>query len=499
MAQGTPLLKIVDVRKSFGITKALKGISLELEHGQILGLIGENGSGKSTLASVIAAVIQKDSGSVFFEGTLFEPKDTIDAAEQGVCILLQEKGTFDYLSVANNIFAGKETLFSKNGILSLRAMHCAAKETLKAIHAEHIQTSAPVIALSFEDQKLVELARAMYSKPKVLLVDETSTALSRNGRSILYQIIREMKRSGNSVVFISHDIDEIMEVCDAVTILRDGNHIDTLQREQFGESRIRSLMVGREMTGNYYRTDMESCKNGDVVLSMKNVYSKELSDISFQLHKGEILGFGGLAESGMHALGSIAAGYKKPDMGAVESKDGREIRNPFQAIEKRIVYMSKNRDCESLMVSSSITDNICLPSYQRLRIGPFIWTGSEKRFVKKLTDELEIKMRDMNQYVLELSGGNKQKVALAKWIGFGADIFIMDCPTRGIDVGVKANIYKLMMDLRSKGKSILLISEELSEVIGMSDRVIILKNGRINGEFIRENKITENLLIDYMI
>jgi ribose transport system ATP-binding protein len=499
MAQGTPLLKIVDVHKSFSITKALKGVSLELEHGQILGLIGENGSGKSTLASVIAAVIQKDSGSVFFKGELFEPKNTIDAAEQGVCILLQEKGTFDYLSVANNIFAGKEALFSKNGILNLHAMNSAAQEALKTIHAEHIQTRVPVIELSFEDQKLVELARAMYSKPKVLLVDETSTALSRNGRSILYQMVREMKQSGNSVVFISHDIDEIMEVCDAVTILRDGNYIDTLHHEQFEESRIRSLMVGREMTGNYYRTDMESCKNSDVVFSMKKVFAKELSDISFQLHKGEILGFGGLAESGMHALGSIAAGYKKPDMGTVESKDGRKISNPLQAIAKSIIYMSKNRDSESLMVSSSITDNICLPSYQKLRKGPFIWPGGEKCFVKKLADELEIKMRDMNQYVLELSGGNKQKVALAKWIGFGAHIFIMDCPTRGIDVGVKANIYKLMMDLRNKGKSIILISEELSEVIGMSDRVIILKKGRINGEFVRESAITENLLIDYMI
>ncbi|PWJ75118.1 sugar ABC transporter ATP-binding protein [Murimonas intestini] len=493
------LLKTEEMYKSFGITKALKGVGIELRRGQILGLIGENGSGKSTLTSIVAAIQPADSGKMYLEGQPYEPSDTMEANEKGICMILQEKGTFDALTVAKNIFVGKENLFCKKGILDNRAMNRAAQEALDAVGADYIRASMPLGALNFEDRKLVEVARAMYMKPKILIVDETTTALSRNGRDILYEIMKKMKKEGKSVIFISHDIDELMEICDTLTILRDGVYIDTLEKEKFDAGMIRKLMVGREVAENYYRSDCESSKNKEVVLSMDHVSARELKDITFELHKGEILGFGGLADCGMHILGSVAFGNIEPDLGRVLAGDGSIIASPRDAMGRKIAYISKNRDQESLMVASSIRDNICCASYNKLSQGPFLWPKAQDAFVDRWAGELEIKMQGLYQYVMELSGGNKQKVALAKWLGFGADIFILDCPTRGIDIGVKSNIYALMEELRSQGKSIILISEELPEVIGMSDRTIILKDGRISGEFKREDGLTETLLIDYMV
>jgi len=493
------LLKVENMYKSFGITKALKGVSIQLRKGQILGLIGENGSGKSTLTSIVAAIQSADEGAMFLEGQPYQPKNSVEANQKGICMILQEKGTFDTLTVAKNIFVGKENLFCKYGMLDNKAMNKAAQEALDSVGADDIKATMPLGKLNFEDRKLVEVARAIYMKPKILVVDETTTALSRNGRNILYNIMKKMKSDGNSVIFISHDIDELMETCDTLTILRDGAYIDTLKEEQFDAANIRRLMVGREVEENYYRNDWESCQNKEVVMSMEHVSAKGLREISFELHKGEILGFGGLADCGIHMLGSVAFGNIEPDLGVVKAGDGTVIGSPRDAMKKKIAYISKNRDQESLMVSSSIKDNICCASYPIIRSGPFLWPKAENEFMNRWADELQIKMQGPGQYVMELSGGNKQKVALAKWLGFGADIFILDCPTRGIDIGVKSNIYSLMEELRAQGKSVILISEELPEIIGMSDRTIILKDGSVNGEFKREDKLTEAFLIDYMV
>lgn len=499
MGQTVPLLQVEHMCKSFGITKALADVSITLNKGEVLGLIGENGSGKSTLTSIVAALQPMDSGTMFLEGQPYKPRNTVEANELGICMILQEKGTFDRITVANNIFVGKENQFIRHGMLDKKAMIKSAQKALKDIGEENIQAGKVLGTLNFEERKLVEVARAMYSNPRLLIIDETTTALSREGRLILYEIMKKMTAEDKSVIFISHDIDEVMEVCDRLIVLRDGKYIDTLTKENFGASVIRKLMVGRELSENYYRADMESCKNEEVVLSVDGITCRELQDVSFKLHKGEILGFGGLGDCGMHLLGNITFGLTEPDLGTVCAGNGDKITSPKTAMKNRIAYISKNRDQETLMLSSSVKDNICLASYPALKNGPFVKPASEKKFVNQWSNELEIKMQDSKQYVMELSGGNKQKVALAKWLGFGADIFILDCPTRGIDIGVKSNIYQLMEELRDQGKSIIMISEELSEVIGMSDRVIILKDGRVSGEFKREEKLTENLLIEYMV
>jgi len=499
MGQQKVLFEARDLYKSFGITKALKGVRLELRSGEILGLIGENGSGKSTLTSIIAGIQPANSGLMYFEGKAFEAKSSVEANQAGISMILQEKSTFDHLSVANNIFIGIEKRFRHAGILDGRRMRREAKKALGEIGADHISPAGMLGNLSFEDGKLVELARAMAMDPQILIIDETTTALSRSGRDILYSIIERMKKEGKSVIFISHDIDEMMEKCDRLTILRDGNYIDTLKKKDYSPQMIRKLMVGREITDNYYRLDMESCKNPEVVLKARSVSAGHLSDVSFVLHKGEILGFGGLADCGMHDIGRLAFGLIPARSGEILNEAGEKITDPAQAMDRKIGYIAKNRDQEALMVNAPIRDNICIASYKKLAKRGCILPGAENQFVDRWAKELEIKMLSGRQYVMELSGGNKQKVALAKWLGFGADIFILDCPTRGIDIGVKTNIYNLMAKLRNEGKSIILISEELPEIIGMSDRVIILKDGKISGEFRREEQLTETKLIDYMV
>ena len=499
MGQQEVLLEARNVYKSFGITKALKGVSLTLKRGEVLGLVGENGSGKSTLTSIIAGIQPPDEGEFFLEGKPFLAKTSTEANDAGICMLLQEKGTFDHLSVANNIFIGGEKRFVKGGLLDGKRMRQEAKNALENIGAGYIPAGVLLATLSFEDGKMVELARAMSCNPQILIVDETTTALSRNGRDILYSLLEKMKEQGKSVIFISHDIDEMMEKCDRLTVLRDGNYIDTLEKSDFTPAKIRKLMVGRDLTDNYYRTDMESCKNPEVVLRADKVTAGHLKNLSFELHKGEILGFGGLADCGTHDVGRIAFGLLKLVGGSVKDKNGNEVKSPRDAMKKKIAYISKDRNLEALMTNAPIRDNICIASYDKLAKAGTILPSSEKSFVKKWSTELEIKMQGEKQYVSELSGGNKQKVALAKWLGFGADIFVLDCPTRGIDIGVKTNIYNLMVKLREEGKSIILISEELPEVIGMSDRVIILKDGEISGCFNREEGLTETYLIDYMV
>lgn len=499
MSENNLLFTAEHISKSFGVTKALVDVKLELKKGEVLGLVGENGSGKSTLTTILSAVQCADTGTMSFEGKLYAPRSSVEANELGICMILQENGTFGQLSVAKNIFIGREQLFAKKGIVSNRKMNQEARKALDRIHAEHISEKVLVSSLNFEDKKLVELARAMWTEPKILVADETTTALSRVGRSILYGIMERMKEEGKSVIFISHDLEELMERCDRLMVLRDGHYIVSLERAEYEENRIKSLMVGRKTGDNYYRTDLESCKNEEVVLQVGNVSTEFAKDISFSLHRGEILGFGGLADCGIHEIGRIAYGLVEPEHGAVTMADGSLIENPRRAMANKIGYMSKNRDKESLMLASSIRENICLASYKKLRKMGFVWPREEKRFSSKLSDELEIKMRDSSQFVLELSGGNKQKVVIAKWLGFGADILILDCPTRGIDIGVKANIYSLMSELRQQGISMILISEELPELIGMSDRILIMKDGCINGEFKREDNLSETKLIEYMV
>lgn len=493
------LFRAEKICKSFGSTHALINVDMTVSPGEIRGLIGENGSGKSTLSSIVAGMQKANKGKLYLNGEEYNPGGTIEAIDNGVSMVVQEQGTINKITVAANIFFGREDIFVKHGILNVKRMNREAGQILQEIGAEHIQPSALIDSLTFEDRKLVELARALYTKPKLWIIDETTTALTVNGREILYKLMRKLRGEGGSILFISHDIDEVMKMCDSLTVLRDGVMTATLDKKDFNSDKIKQLMIGREISGHYYREDTESSYGEEVVLEAKEVSFGILKNITLQLHSQEILGIGGLSDCGMHDIGKILFGLLKPEKGEV-LKDGKQkINSSSWAVANGIAYVSKNRDRESLMPIGSIKDNICLPSLKDLAHCKIISKKSEKKLAENWSKVLEVKSTSIKKYCNTLSGGNKQKVVLAKWLAKGSDILILDCPTRGIDIGTKASIYHLVEELKKQGKSIVLISEELSELIGMSDRIFILKDGIVSGEFSRSDGLTEAKLIQKMI
>jgi len=494
------LLTAVGIVKSFGQTKALQGVDLHLLPGEVRGLIGENGSGKSTLCTIISGVFGCDSGEMFLNGEPYLPEGMIDGQSKGVAMIVQEMGTIPGIGIADNIFIGKENRFMKGGLVNRRKMTLAAKEVLHGIGVTDIDPGNNIDELNFEDRKLIEIARAIYDEPKVLIVDETTTALSQRGRDIVHALCRKLSVEGKGVLFISHDLDEVMDICTALTVLRDGVLIGTLNKAEMEPGLIKSMMVGRELVGDYYRSDSDGSYGEKVVLHFDGISDgRSLHGVSLDLHEGEILGLGGLTNCGMHEVGRIAFGIEKPILGKVTAADGFEISQPSAATKRNIGYISKNRDQESLMITATVAENIALPSLQALTKGGLLTKKNERRLAQEQRETLSIKCEDVDQIVRFLSGGNKQKVVFGRWIGKKSRILILDCPTRGVDIGVKQAMYQLIYKLKTEGCSILLISEELPELIGMSDRILIMKDGRISAEFMRGTNVTEHNIIEYMI
>lgn len=497
-----PILRMNHIYKQFGSVVALNHVDLEVFPGEIRGLIGENGSGKSTISSIASGMQKATKGEMFFHNKPWMPETMIDALNKGIGMIVQESGTVSGITVAENIFMGELKQFrNKAGLIRRKLMNDAATEALKKIGVDSIRGEMPLDALDFQSRKLVEIAKVVMKNPDILVIDETSTALSQDGRTLMYRLIKKLRDEGKAVLFISHDLEEIMEICDTLTVLRDGNIITTFTKDAFDANAIRTSMIGRELKGEYYRSDFTpSCKE-DVALEMKQAcYKDELKNVSMKLHKGEILGVGGLSSCGMHALGQALFGAISLEAGTVCDGNGTEVTNPHKAINMGIGYVSKDRDVESLCLSASIRDNIAITGMDQFAIAKHVIVrGKEKKYVQKQISDLSIKCSDMDQLTSQLSGGNKQKVVFGKWIGCGSEILILDCPTRGVDIGVKQAMYQLMMQLKKEGKAILMISEELPELLGMSDRILIMKDGAIQKEFERSAELTDGDIISYMI
>ena len=494
------LLKAEHIDKRFGITHAVNDVSLDINAGEIRALIGENGSGKSTFCQMLCGIYTIGGGTFTLDGQVMNVRNQVEANDMGVSIIVQEMGTLSGLSVAENIFLGHEEPFMHWGIKDTRAMIREAQKLLDDYGFGKIRAGAMIDSYNFEDRKLVEIVKATYMKPKILIVDETTTALSQNGRLELYKIMDAVRNDGRSVIFISHDLAEILSHSDTITVLRDGEYIDTVNAKEIDEDGLRKLMVGRDIGTAYYRTDYGTKISDEVVLSVKNVsVPGQIENVSFELHRGEILGFGGLSECGMHEAGKAVFGASWDRTGSVTLADGTPINDIPTAIRKSIAYASKDRDNESVILAESIRNNIILPSIDDLAEKHLLWGGKLNKFAQKYADQMQTKMQGINQFVSDLSGGNKQKVVLARWIGKGSDILVLDSPTRGIDVKVKQAIYALMSELRAQGKSIIMISEEIPELLGMSDRILIMKDGKINGEFLRSESLSEEDLIAKMV
>ena len=389
--------------------------------------------------------------------------------------------------------------------VSRKKLNKYAQHALAKIGVTHINAAAPCGMYDMQDRKLIEIAKCLNKNPEIFIVDETTTALSETGRNILYKLMNDLKEQGKSVLFVSHDLEEIMEKCDTLTVLRDGNIVANLDKAkgEFDPDVIRKAMIGRELKGDYYRADYDVNYGEEVVLKMVDgIEGKQLRHVNVELHKGEILGIGGLSECGMHTLGKALFGNIKMEGGYVYTGENlnKLVTNEVVAMNNHIGYLPKNRDTEGLAQNDSIFSNIAIASVNKLaKLKTFIFKGSEKKVVSKEVRDLSIKCNSPSDLVSSLSGGNKQKVSLAKWIGNDSEILILDCPTRGVDIGVKQFIYQLMCKMKKDGKSIIMISEELPELIGMSDRILIMKDGVVAKEFMRSKDLTQEQIVQYMI
>ena len=500
---GEKILEIRGLNKYFGPTHANVDIDLDLERGEIRGIIGENGSGKSTLLSQIAGLYGSDSGTMKLKGEPYHPSSPLDANAHGISMVLQELGVIGSLPASVNVFLGHTGKFSKLGVVNLKKMQEAAYAEFDKWGLPRVPLNSTMDGTGIETRKMVELARALSNDPDILILDEVTQSLSLNNRNKLYELIKKFKELDRSILLITHDIEEMVAITDTITVLRDGEVIGTVKSSEVTPSDIRNMMVGREMAGDYYRSDNTPSYSDEVILRAEDLSDVDgnISNVSFEVHAGEILGFAGLSDSGIHTVGEVIYGLTKTKGGKVTLvRQNMEIKNATQALQNYTAYVPKDRDNQALMIKATIMDNFALPSATEMR-GPMGYLSPAKirKLANEMKDKLSVRSNDIVQPMDALSGGNKQKVNLGRWLAKDLQLLILDCPTRGVDVGVKAYIYNLMKEAKKQGVAMVLISDELAEVLGMADRLVVMKDGKVKKVIRRDEDFTEHSVIEVMI
>ena len=498
------LLKIEHLHKRFGITHANNDICMTLNRGEIRSLAGENGSGKSTLTSIISGMQPFDEGSMMLNGKEYRPQSPIEANACKVAMVVQELGVITTMTGAMNIFLGKTDQFRTAGFINTRKMVKEAQAIFDKWEIAKVPLDIPCAHLTMEQRKLIELARALYAEPDLLILDEITQSLSQDTRQVIYRLKDRFKKENRSMIIISHDLEETVEISDSVTVLRDGEVVTTLEKEQISADNLKQLMVGRKIEGDYYRVDNSADYKEEVLLEVKNLSlsNGSLSDITFELHKGEILGVCGLSDAGIHTLGSALFGiYEGRRSGSVrDCIAGQELKTPQDMMKCKGAYLSKNRDEEGLMLRDTIMNNMYIPSAKELS-GPMGYTRKADivRLAQKAYDDFDVKATGIRQPIGRLSGGNKQKINLGRWLTKDLNYAILDCPTRGVDIGVKAYIYDVLKKQKEKGIGCILITDELTEAIGMADRILIMKDGKTAGFIERGTDFNESTIIEVML
>jgi rhamnose transport system ATP-binding protein len=473
---------------------------LSFELGHIHALVGENGAGKSTLVSIIAGIQRPTSGRMTLLGTSYAPHDVLDARRLGVDIVVQEPGLIDPMSVEENLVLGREQLYAPLILFDPRRRRQLAQKAM-AMLPRPINLTVPARTLSLEEQKLVELARALSQGPRVLIVDEMSASLSQRGVHDLFTMLRAYVSDGNLVIYISHHLEEVFELCDRVTVMKDGELVRTLNVRDTNEDELSTLMVGRATRQVMYRSADDAPPAGEVILRVSGLtLSGRYRDVSFDLHRGEILGIGGLMNCGSESVALTLFGALTSDSGMVELAGRRvSFRRPTRAIRAGVGYLPADRDRDGLILNVSIDRNVALVALRWLARLGLLPPRAEARVARRFIDELNIVCRSGKEPPLNLSGGNRQKVVLAKWLVRENTVLILHNPTRGVDVSGKAEINALIAELARRGLAILLISDELPELIGMSDTIIIMRRGEISWRTSRDQNPTEEQLIGPML
>ena len=475
------ILEMKDIHKSFSGVKALSGITLRLKKQEILGLCGENGAGKSTLMKILSGIYEKDSGTIEYFGKQLEVNSPKEAEEKGISIVHQELNLMNHLTVAQNIFIGHEPLNSI-GLIDDNLMIKKAKSIFKGMNVD-INPSDKIGSLTVGKQQLVEIAKALIHNSKILILDEPTAALTDAETKELFRIIKDLQLTGVSIVYISHRLEELFIISDRITVIRDGEYIDTKLTKETNKDEIVNLMVGRVIYETP-KTESKVPKETKEILRVENLTVQGIvKDISFSLKEGEILGFAGLMGAGRTEIARAIFGADKFDSGKI-FVNGKQvyIKSPVDAIKNGIGYLSEDRKRYGLALGLSVSDNMMMGNYNKFSHFLMVQKKDINKTAKEEVKSLNIKTPSINQLVKNLSGGNQQKVVIANWLIKECKILIFDEPTRGIDVGARSEIYSLMERLVSMGKSIIMISSDLVEVLRMSDRILIMSEGKKTGE-----------------
>lgn len=484
------ILEMSNVSKRFPGVVALNNVSLNVKRGEILALVGENGAGKSTLIKILAGVYSKDAGAITFDGQRVEICSPDHSQQLGISLIFQELNLFPNLSVAENIFIGREK--RQGGFMDYTQTKKQAWSLMQRVGL-NCDPETLVSNLPVSQRQMVEVAKALSLQAKLIIMDEPTSSLTERETRLLFRIIRNLKAAGVSVIFISHRLNEIFEVADRVHVLRDGVNAGEIERTDLTEEKMIRLMVGRELKNIYPKVDATI---GEEVLKVKNLTAPGLlKKVSFQLKKGEILGVAGLVGAGRTELMRAIFGLDPFSSGEIHI-NGRRVRinSPEEAIKEGIAFVTEDRRLQGLIMGMSVRENGSLVALKQLHRWGFLKFRAENSLVKEYLQKLRIKTPSMETKVATLSGGNQQKVVLAKWLAIHPQILILDEPTRGIDVGAKAEIHRIISDLAGQGVGIIMISSELPEVLGMSDRILVMHEGRITGTLNREEATQEKIM-----
>ncbi|WP_373285939.1 sugar ABC transporter ATP-binding protein [Marinithermofilum abyssi] len=480
-----------NITKEFPGVKALDNIQLKVKKGTVHALMGENGAGKSTLMKILFG-IYSGSGTIKFNGKELKLSGPKDALNNGISMIHQELSPVPYMTVAENIFLGREPVYGKSGWVNKKKLIENTKKLFETLNIS-IDPTTKMKDLSIANMQMVEIAAAVSHHANLIIMDEPTSAITEKEVEHLFKIIRSLKKKGVSIIYISHKMDEVFKICDEITVLRDGQYIGTKPAHELNQDSLIQMMVGREIKQVFHK---EKAEVKEVVLSVKNLSRKgKFNNVSFEVRKGEILGIAGLMGSGRTELIESIFGIAPPTSGEIYLHGKRvSIQSPSGAIRNKIGLLTEDRKLTGAFLPLSVKENMIISSLEN-----FVNFGYIKsRLVKKTCDaqvkRLNIKTPNLNQLIMNLSGGNQQKVLLARWLLNDPDLLILDEPTRGVDVGAKAEIHKLISKLAQEGKAIIMVSSEMPEILGMSDRVLVMHEGNQKGELSREEATQEKIL-----